>query len=191
MNTLSPLDAAAELAYRENEMSHHAGVTTRIPSGAPLVLVEPVVAVRTILLEHGSGFLYGCCIQASLILGWLLSEQGHTVQVLSCTANEWPHWCVRVGGWMLDPTAGQFGEDDPPLLFRSGSVDDSYDPGGEDPIPLCEEEIVAMLARWVEADADAVPNPLALGRSGAVRPLLELAGLSHLEPRVLRAANSS
>jgi hypothetical protein len=173
---------------RVNVPTHHRGMSTHIPPDAPSDFVEPVVAIRGVLLEQGSGYLYGCCIQASLILGWLLRAQGHEAEMLSCTANEWPHWCLRVGDWVLDPTAGQFGEDNPPLLFRYGSGDDSYDPGDERPMPLSEEEIVAMLARWVEADAEADPNSLGLGRSGAIRPLLELAGLTHLEPRLYRTA---
>src|SRR5262245_50516900 len=97
--------------------THHASLETRIPADAPCDLVEPVVAIRRALLEEGSGLLYGCCIQASLVLGWLLTDRGHPVEIVSRSANGWPHWCVRVGDWVLDPTAGQFGEDNPPLLF--------------------------------------------------------------------------
>jgi hypothetical protein len=43
---------------------------------------------------------------------------------------------------MLDPTAGQFGEDNPPLLFRYDSAEDPYAPGTEDPPRLCHDEIV-------------------------------------------------
>jgi hypothetical protein len=151
-------------------------------------LVEPVVAIRRVVLEEGPGFLYGCCIQASRVLGWLLNDRGHAVEIVSCTANGWPHWCVRVGKWMLDPTAGQFGEDNPPLLFRHGSPDDAYEAGDEGSIELREDEIVDAFARWVTHDAESSPNSLAHGRSGAIQPLLELSGLAHLERRIQRAA---
>ena len=168
--------------------THHASLKTRIPSDAPRDLVEPVVAIRSVVLEEGSGFLYGCCIQASLVLGWLLNEQGRAVEIVSCTAHGWPHWCVQVDEWMLDPTAGQFGEDNPPLLFRHGSADDAYEAGVQGSIELCEKEIVDAFARWVTHDAESYPNPLGHGRSGALQPLLELSGLAHLEPRIQRAA---
>lgn len=161
---------------------------THIPPDAPSVLVEPVVAIRGVLLEKGAGNTNGCCIETSLILGWLLRERGYTVELVSCTANGWPHWCVRVEGWMLDPTAGQFGEDNPPLLFRYDSADDPS-PRARKTHPGCATtEIVERLAAWVVKDSETVPNPLTRGRSRAVRSLLELAGLAHLEPGVYRTA---
>ena len=168
--------------------TYHASLKTRIPSDAPRDLVEPVVAVRRVVLEEGSGYLYGCCIQAALALGWQLHEKGYPVEIVSRTANGWPHWCVRVGEWMLDPTAGQFGEDHPPPLFRHGSADDAYEVGVEGSIELCDEEIVDAFVRWVTHDAQSSPNPLAYGRSGAIQPLLELSGLADLERRIQRAA---
>src|SRR5687768_14807566 len=107
----------------------HADLKTRIPADAPRDLVESVVAIRRIVLEEGFGHLYGCCIRASLILGWLLNEQGHAVEIVSCTGNGWPALVRPRRRVDARPDAGQFGEDHPPLLFRHGSVDDAYEAG--------------------------------------------------------------
>jgi hypothetical protein len=73
-------------------------LSTHIPPDAPSDFVEPVVAIRGVLLEKGAGNTYGCCIETSLILGWLLREQGYAVELVSCTANGWPPLVRACGG---------------------------------------------------------------------------------------------
>ena len=159
-----------------------------IPPDAPPPLAEITTAVRDVLLQSVPEPLYGCCIQACLILGWILKRRGYPSEMWSCTPNGWPHWCVRSGEWILDPTAGQFGDADSPLLlFREGSPDHWYDPGEEESFAICEREIIEQFARWIELDADPDTPAEFAGRSLAIPALLKLAGLEHLEPAVQRA----
>jgi hypothetical protein len=159
-----------------------------IPHDALPTLAEMTTAVRDVLLQSGPAPLYGCCIPACLILGWILKGRGYPSEMWSCSPEGWPHWCVRSGEWILDPTAGQFGDvDSPLLLFREGSPDHWYDPGKEEPFAICEREIIEQFARWIELDADPdAPEELA-GRSSAIPGLLQLAGLEHLDATVQRA----
>ena len=108
-----------------------------IPPDAPPPLAEITTAVRDVLLQSGPAPLFGCCIPACLILGWILKRRGHPSEMWSCSPEGWPHWCVRSGEWILDPTAGQFGDADSPLLlFREVPPDHWYDHGKEEPFGL-------------------------------------------------------
>lgn len=157
-----------------------------IPYDAPPTLAEITTAVRDVLLQSGPAPLYGCCIPACLILGWILKGRRYPCEMWSCAPDGWSHWCVRSGEWILDPTAGQFGDADSPLLlFREGSSDHWYDPGEEESFAICEREIIEQFARWIELDAD--PGMELSGRSLAIPALLELAGLASLAPAVQRA----
>ena len=159
-----------------------------IPPDAPPPLAEITRAVRDVLLQSAPEPLFGCCIQACLILGWILKHRGYPCEMWSCAPDGWPHWCVRSGEWILDPTAGQFGDADSPLLlFREGSPEHCYGPGKEEPFAICEREIIEQFARWIELDAEPdAPEELA-GRSSAIPALLQLAGLEHLDSTVQRA----
>lgn len=164
-------------------------------SEAPVELVAPTIAVRYVLLTEGSGHLYGTCIQGSLVLGWILKQRGYAAEMWSCSPNGWPHWCIRSGQWILDPAAGQFGDDNPPLLFKEGSPQHWYAPGRDETFPITTERIIDCLAEWIADDVDPEPLDELAGRSHAIPALLEVAGLASLgavvhEAGVARAADS-
>lgn len=147
-------------------------------------------AVREILLRDGPEDVLGTCIQACLILGWHLLQQGIPAEMWSYSPHGWPHGCVRSGDWTLDPSAGQFGDhEDPLLLFPNSSPPPLYDPGEEEHFPICQEELIDSLAAWIEGDADPhLPEPVT-GRSRAIPALLNLANLSHLAPAIRESAD--
>ena len=99
---------------------------------APPALVAATHAVRRVIVAvDRDGRVHGWCVEASLILGWMLRQQGLPAEMRSCSAEGSPHWCITSGDWILDPTSGQWGEE-PLLVFRDGSSDDWYAPAGED-----------------------------------------------------------
>ena len=146
-------------------------MTATAAPDAPSALVSATWAVRRVILEH-SEHVHGWCVQASLILGWMLLQQGLPAETRSCTGlGTDRHCCVRSGEWILDPTAGQWGES-PVLVFREGSADDWYGPDGLGPAEISEEDILDSFCGEVSPEATYA--------------LFSLAGLEHLYPAVWR-----
>jgi hypothetical protein len=142
---------------------------------APPTLVAATQAVRRLIVAVSlDGRVHGWCVEASLILGWMLLQQGLPAEMRSCSAEGSPHWCIRSGDWILDPTSGQWGEE-PLLVFREGSSDDWYGPGWGGPADISEDEIVHRFALMLSPETAA--------------PLLALAGLTHLEGAIEQASD--
>jgi hypothetical protein len=148
-------------------LSRPAKSPPRVAGDAPPELIAATKAVREVILEYDD-YVHGWCVEASMILGWMLRQEGLPAEMRSCTAlGTDPHWCVKSGEWILDPTAGQWGSE-PVLVFREGSRDDWYGPGLQGPAEISEEEIAGRFHDWVGPEAG--------------HALLSLAGLEHLSP---------
>lgn len=150
-------------------------ITATAAPDAPPALVAATQAVRRIIVAADpDGRVHGRCVEASLILGWMLLQEGIPAEMRSCSVEGDPHWCIRSGDWILDPTSGQWGEE-PLLVFREGSSDDWYGPGRQGPADISKDEIVHRFALWVSPET--------------ATPLLALAGLTHLEGAIEQASD--
>lgn len=161
-----------------------------IPEAAPGALVEPTLAVRQAVLDSTFNDVAGTCYEASLIVAWILLEQGLPAEMWNYP--DWPHWCCASGDWILDPTAGQCGQGPPLwLLYERESTDDwYYDPRHDHPygrpVPdrVSEEEIVDCFAEWGAWEGWEWLRDTSPGRGHPAAALLALAGLERLSPQI-------
>ena len=142
---------------------HSMSRATATPDAPPALVAATHAVRRLIVAVDLNGSVHGWCVEASLILGWMLRQQGLPAEMRSCSAEGDPHWCITSGNGILDPTSGQWGEE-PLLVFREGSSDDWYGPGREGPADISEDAIVHRFAGRISHEE--------------ATPLLAVAGLT-------------
>ena len=193
------LDALRRFALTIEKPAVQDDPTRWIDVHAPLEIVVATLEVRNALLESPFGSVDTCCWEASAALGLRLRQLGYPAEWQPCCATGCFHMVINSGGWILDPTAEQYGVGGPQIFNVAGEwpwpilkMDPNAAAVGLLELPevpaLCDEALVDLLADWIHEARNGHELGLTHGPETAIPSLLHAANVGHLIDAVYEAA---